>query len=718
MDFFDLLKVFRNRWMIWTLIPFLAAIITFVATLSIKRNFKSKSLISTGITVNKELNLTGDALQLQPFMVANEFSSFTEQMKSRVVINQLSYQLAIHDLQAMRDKKEAFRDDPDFDKDWVDANKLFTTYLPYIQRKYDSLSPLITTYRQDYIVDKVLEGFGYDYQHLMEKVKSDRLGTSDYIFVEVESENPHLSAFIANSWCTEYIRYQSKLRLEEDASKINFYRSSAQQKREALTKVQNELAKYKELNSISNIEEQTKSLIERISERQIDREKFANEIPALQSKVSTILAMFNSRKPKYLEGTASDENKKVSILQDQIKVLVSKKVGMSDEVRRAEIEDSISVLRKAINAKTNENADQIYVNPNATRQQLVGELNDAQLRIQQNKKEVQKLDEELADLREQQNAFAPKEAELRRLENEVKVASDAYAAIQTKEESAIFSAGASIYESKLIERAIPAAKAEPSKRLLLVILSFVASFVLCMLGIVIAEYLDNAVKTTHRFNIMTKVSAIAAIPFVEDVPEWEAMLHDQMPDHLRNAFRQLRTSLMRQHADKKVWLLASTSRNVGKTWLRMGWASAVAKAGRRVLIIDSDINTANLTQRFGLKSFINPPNDSVGNPQRIAPGVYALGVHPKNGTPAEVFNTTKLQEVFKGLSQYFDFILIEAEDALEQVAFEEWLAVADAFMLVVDAGQSLNTVERFWIFEASQHAKYGGVVLNRTIQWP
>lgn len=199
--------------------------------------------------------------------------------------------------------------------------------------------------------------------------------------------------------------------------------------------------------------------------------------------------------------------------------------------------------------------------------------------------------------------------------------------------------------------------------------------------IFIAFITDNHVRDRYDF-IGINIPVIGQIPLLKNVTFSRRMrikfnygLKSLTPPDLTNkdfgkeAFLMLRTELdhhLAKFNDVPVCICTSFNPGSGKSYVAINTASAEAKKGKRVLLVDLDIRRASLSKRIN-----SPAHGATSYLDGSCTDLDKLIVHDKSagidilpsGTirpnPAELLEHDSLDEMFERLRQRYDYIFID-----------------------------------------------------------
>jgi succinoglycan biosynthesis transport protein ExoP len=191
--FLNILKKHRYGLLI---IPILVMLIVFFLVRKNADVYFSKSRLSAGIiseVTNESQDMTEEKVNTQEATTSQEFTNLLQTMQLKIVFDQVSYQLILHDLTS---------DDP-FRK----QSKLMTQLnqsarqhaIDIYTKLYTNRQPLNLNNPDQKGLYQVIQSMGYDEGSIKDKIRIYRVENSDFIDIYYESDNPLLSQFVVNS---------------------------------------------------------------------------------------------------------------------------------------------------------------------------------------------------------------------------------------------------------------------------------------------------------------------------------------------------------------------------------------------------------------------------------------------------------------------------------------------------------------------------------------
>lgn len=250
-----------------------------------------------------------------------------------------------------------------------------------------------------------------------------------------------------------------------------------------------------------------------------------------------------------------------------------------------------------------------------------------------------------------------------------------------------------------------------------------------MLGVGIAfliEYLDDTVKTSDDVTRVMNLNTLGNVMrFPVGAHSANALVTFAAPrTPYAEAYRNLRTNL--QFAllgdSAKTLVVTSAEPGEGKTTTLANAAVALAQAGKRVIVVDTDLRRPtlhklfNLHQEPGLTDVMMQGLDGLSSvlQETSIPGLRVLpsGTIPPN--PAEILSTRWLDGVIDALKQQADMVLFDSPPILPVTDAMLLAAKTGNVLWVIGSGKTRSDALRK-AKEALVHteAKVLGVVLNK-----
>lgn len=245
-------------------------------------------------------------------------------------------------------------------------------------------------------------------------------------------------------------------------------------------------------------------------------------------------------------------------------------------------------------------------------------------------------------------------------------------------------------------------------------------------GIVfLIEYLDDTIKNQEQVLADTGLSSLGAIAQIKASEPSESIVAYTRPrDPLSEAYRVLRTNLSFSAIDGELRsiLVTSGSPGEGKSTTAANLAVVLAQAGKRVIVIDSDLRRPvqhkilSVGNNRGLTTALldseTPVTFHLQNTKIRGLRVLSSGPIPPN--PAEILSSQRMGQLIEELYKEADVLIFDTPPVLTVTDAAVLAPKTDGTLFVVHVGKTrrdtlTQAVQRI----AKTNAQPLGVVLNR-----
>jgi len=689
------------------IIPIITIIITFFLTRNLPNQYSSKAQIATGL-VDQSQQILNQRVLDQESKINQEFQNLIQIMLTKHILDQVSLKLIIHDFTSK--------------KPFLEPSKLIKTLNPssrqhaiqVFQEKYKSKQPLYLFNEDQKGLAKVIASMKYDEESLMKNLRIYRLNNSDFIQVEFDSENADLSAYVVNSLCSEFINYYTIILKENQLKAVNFLDSVLGKKEGDLNGKIAQLKGYKIENRVLNLNEQAKQLYEQLGEFETKKQATEQEIISTAGALAGIEAKFNPKERKYLEAVMSNINIEIAKTKDEISIANDGLVRSNfDPVYDRKIDSLKTVLTEQIISSS----DKYISSPLVAKESLINQKIQLQINLDLAKNSVNSLKNEITRLNKRFDQLVPHEAVIQGYENSINVASQEYIEILKKFNQTSLDSKLSI-RLRQLETAMPGAL-QPSKKMLLVILAGVISFVFCVIVLFVLFYLDDTIKTAKDLANHARLPVLGQLDLVEGkslnlASIWQGGndLHNILKDQLRS----LRFEIDQDLSGHKLLVVNSIKRNEGKTFFAVNLAYAFSAAGKSVLLVDGNAANPSISQYAKEKIFLEDylqNNASVPTPAFNA-DIVVMSNKGGDESLLELAKEHTVREKLVVLRNTFDIIIVEAPSMINMNKAKEWNVFADKVVTIFQANQTINE-KKMDHFKYSQQLGdiFSGLILNK-----
>jgi Mrp family chromosome partitioning ATPase/capsular polysaccharide biosynthesis protein len=704
MELNNFIKLLKRQKYILIAVPLFAVILTYFLVRKMPDTYTSRARIATGIVDQSQQPVLENQSNEQESKINQQFSNLIQMMQLKKVLDQVSYQLMINDLTkdtALRTPSKLLKQLPENAR--KHAVDVYTAL-------YQVKAPLQISNEDQAGLKRLLESMGYDDESLKKKLVIYRVNSSDYIDIEFESDSPSFSAFVINTLSKEFINYYSDVVKQSQLRAVNFLDSIMQQKKAVMDDQIQLLKTYKIDNRVLNLNEQAKSLYAQLADFETKREMAEKDILAYTGALKSIEDKFNPQDRRYLESTLTNINQDIINTKDLLKQANETYIKSNYDAKYKARVDS---LKNLLVSQINESTDKYIVNPLAAKQNLVLQKIGLEVNLDIAKFSINSLNREVKRLNEKFDKLVPHEAVIQAYEESIDFASKEYIEILKKYNQTSLESSLTI-QLKQIEMALPG-HLQPSKKMLLVILSGFASFVLCMVVLFVLFYLDESVKTAKELANKTNITVLGFLPLLKKTALnlndlWKE--ESQQSIQFKNLLRDIRFETDCELEGSKVIAVSSIKPKEGKSIFAMSLAYAYSTVNKKVLLIDGNFTNNSITQTSNTSLFLEDylRGNITVNHIYSNDSITVLGTKGGDITLLEISDENKIQQKLAELKFGYDIIIIEVPALAHLNKSKEWILFADKIIAVFEANQSIS-------FAAEQQINYLKLLNKKFIGW-
>ncbi|MBB6109304.1 GumC family protein [Mucilaginibacter lappiensis] len=706
--FFKLLRKYRNTLII---IPLVTVIGSFFLVKNLPNNYISHAQIATGIVdASRHLLDKDDNVNAQEQQVFREFSNLIAIMKLKKLINQVSYQLMIHDLSSptpfRKFSKELLALHP-YERDRA---------LMLFKNKFQSMEPLSLYDKEEDKLNDILISMKYDERSIIKELTIARDEDSDFISVSFDSENPQLSAFIVNTLCNQFIAYYTQNVRQNETNAVNFLSKLLEEKKNALSKKTEELQKYKIQNGVLSLDEQSKAIFGQImvyNDKKLQAEK---DIISYDGAINAINGKFEPGDRKYVEASVSKYNQAITTTQDQLHILEDRYVRSGFNPR---YKNTIDSVQNVLTGQINQSSDKYVTNPLVAKDDLIHQKLTLEISRDLAKYSVKSIDKELASLNSKFSRLVPFDATVKTYDFNIDIAGKEYLDVLNRYNETSLKSNFSI-NLRQVEVATPDV-AQPSKKILLIALSVILSVFACLFVLFVLFYLDRSIQDPSDLVNKTQLPLLGYLNQIKgenlDLKKlWDVEHRDKMKQ-FKELIRSVRFEIDQELQGDKVIAVTSLNATEGKTLLAISLAYSYSMINKKVLLIDGNFDNPTISKTALPGVYVedyfknNPLNTQVVDSSTAT----VLGNHGGDVTLFEIGHDAFIKSRLDDLRSKYDIIIIDTAPLTSLNKSKEWLLFANKTLAVFESGKSITNGQKPDIaYLRSLNNKFAGWVLNKT----
>jgi capsular exopolysaccharide synthesis family protein len=257
------------------------------------------------------------------------------------------------------------------------------------------------------------------------------------------------------------------------------------------------------------------------------------------------------------------------------------------------------------------------------------------------------------------------------------------------------SAGITANNISIIDQADRPMRPSSPRLLLNLILSLFGGVLLGLLTVFLRERLDDSLRIPEDAERKLGMPVIGIVPMAAGSDLLDELLSPRTA--VAEAYHALRTSLLYSSADglPRSLLVTSSMPGEGKSTTSFAIAHDLARLGKRVVLVDTDLRRPSLHRTLGMDNAAGlvdlvTQHSTKHPPIRATPyeNLVFISSGPIPLSPTELLSSQRMREILSQLEQEYDVVVLDGPPVLGLADAPILSALADATVFVVEANRS------------------------------
>lgn len=543
----QIIRQIGKKWYLWIFIPLLAATIVFYLTGKGNKQYVSESALYLNLPTNKGLSITNEEYK------QHEISAYVQDLIQLAHSQKSLEYVKLNILKGYLMHENDLLNTPESLFPWTDS----TAVLERIDSLLINSEMLNLNEKLDATITIYLRDQGITNQSIRNLFDLYREGSSNYIRLKVNTNDPFTSAYIGNKIIEALLLLNAetnKGRLVAD--QMVFEKLMLQAKRE-LDKMIKKLEDYKIKHNVINLPEHTKAIVNQMVQLEVQK---AELVEMMASKTEGILQIKSKLGIKDEIPVDLSKNARFIELQNKMREMQSVKVDSSG-LRREITLNQIEATGKELDQLLQEYVKDVPIDIRKARQELIQLYLNYQVELEMSRQLIPLVDAEIKRLSIYARTFAPLESNIGTIEREITTAQETYLILVNKLNLAkTVAQGTGTNELVIIDSPSIPLLPIPSKRKLLIIASSILCFIIVIIAIAALEYLDSGIWSARDYKQVFKLEPFSVLP---DISYSDKIRDDKLVEYLNIIHVQqiksiaIKIDCIAQRNDKNVVLISS-----------------------------------------------------------------------------------------------------------------------------------------------------------------
>ena len=595
MSLYQFLRIVRKHFRWLATIPFLVAVLTYLAISSGGSKYYTEAQIYTGIASGYSIE-TGASQRVDYFAVKNALDNLLSVIHSRKTQQEVAIWLLAEDLHL----KEP------------DTRSLSPYYFEKLQEIVpasvrelvcDSVEETVKAIEQQMLSADTgffaslmtNEQLPYSYQSLA-TIQIKQLGSSDVLKMSYSHDDPAVAQRTLKHSIRIFVREYIKIKEVETKTVVDYFIRELEKASQKLSDYEAKMVNFNIENKIINYNEQTKFIAE---QKKITDLAWQKEMMNTASGKATV-EMLEKRFDGGGERVLSSKNilklrNKLAFITDKIAVLEVKKL-FRDSLSKVEVKSMIQlrIQEDITQKKLREEVASLYQMNNTKEgisyKELVSSWLERLVFYYESRAKFKVLEELSNRYKALYRQFAPLGATLKSIERGIMVAEKTYLELlhslslaKLKQQNIELASGI-----KILDEPYFPLEAAPSKIGLLTAASFLGSFIFILAGLLLLYHFDNSLRNIPRTEEKTGLSVITTFPSVRKFSK-QSNFHHIVSYSMNLALQNIRKKCHNKTPDDPlIILISSMMGGEGKSFVSHYLCNLLGRLGEPTLYLQPE----------------------------------------------------------------------------------------------------------------------------------
>lgn len=708
MDIKSFLKLVNKYKWVLILVPIVAVTITYFLVQNLPKQYSSQVQISTGLLDPSKKALSNENVDF--FGISQQINGIMEKFKTKRVLNILSYNLIIHDLEQPKGSFRPYSEKMD-SLNAVDKQNVIDLFKEKLAAK-SSLT--LMDNKGKYKLYDIVESMGYGEDGFRKKIEISHAENSDYITIEYISENPNLSAYLVNTLASQFLsNFSNEINTNKNNS-ITILDSLLKEKEKVMNEKNNSLSAFKKNKGVLNLNEQSATVYSQITQYEAQRAEMIRQIQSSDGAIRTIESKLGGS-DTFINGSTRADNRELVRLKRE---LVSANNLFVENGFKSSDQNRIDSLTRLIQTKSNQNADENVYDPRASKQALSAQRTALQISRQQAMSSMSSIDKELASLRAKYSSMVPFDADIQNYQREADLATKEY---MTALDQFHLNENGKVSGLQLeIDQVGLPGNPEPSKKIFYLAGAGAGSFFICLSYVLVLFLIDNKIRNSSQLAHATKSKTVGVLNKIESNERsireiWNDKSGNLNYEIYRDMLRSLRFEITEKMDvdDSKILGITSLLAEEGKTFVAYSLAYAYAMTGKKVLLIADELPVVKAESK-ALATSQNFQTFLIKKEIHTEDLITIMNKSTARESLLEMQSIKSLKAGFDILRNEFDIIIVDVNSLHDINIAKEWLLFTEKNIAIFEYGQVLHEADKEFTEYIKNLPGFLGWVLNKT----
>ncbi|MGL4598177.1 MAG: GumC family protein [Bacteroidia bacterium] len=483
-------------------------------------------------------------------------------------------------------------------------------------------------------------------KNFLSRLKVENPEYTNVLKMTIEDVIPRRAVRFLDTLSQVYIDNSLKSRLEVNKNTLFYIDRQMEEVANFLDNIEDTLQRYREINSVIDLEKQGSEYFNQLSQFETYKRNLLLQLLSLDDLEKYVI---EDRDPAFLPPSAyqlEDDQFQIKTLSD----LYNKQLQLNELLTKATPDNfAVKDLKNQIES---------------TKRDILVYIKNSRVAIRE---KIKGVDEQIGYYDNQLHFLPVKQRGLLNIMRKQKVNEDMYLFLLQKRANTIIARATIVPETKIIEKSRPIGIVSPNESKL--IWTFLGVGIILSLFIVLIRiFFYNRLETYEELKSATSLPILGDVVFNKDLKELTIAVEHDPKSPLAESFRTIRTNLQYMAPGEGTQTIVVTSNNPGegKTFCSLNLATAIANAGRKVVLLELDLHKPRVHKGLNQESDKGISTYIIGKhtaTEIIIPSaienldVILAGPIPPN--PSELIMTKPMAELIEHCKKHYEYVIID-----------------------------------------------------------
>ena len=514
MNLLEFIRLIARSWKWLFVFPLCTALIVFFLTRNAKKEYTSSTLVYTGIASGYSIT-SGEDERVDYFAVNNAFDNLMATIKARETIEEVAMRLLAHHFLINK---------PAFNKiSTENFEHLKELINPALRKKLvvpgsdEATFERILAYRNSSENNDITElinssGEIYSMEVINANMSATRKQSSDMIEVTYKAGDPAVCQQTLQYIVDVFVKRYKGMKGTETNNVVKYFEEQLRLAAERLRKSEEKLKDFSSQHKIINYYEQAKFVAESKEDVTMDQQKQRMSLEASKAALKRIEEKMDMKR------SLLEVNDKITSIREQLSQvnykIANAELYNEDKENLSKYRAQAESLKKQIKSEVEDQYKWNNTTEGLPRTNLLNDWLTNYLGVEENESKLEVIDKRLNNFDNIFNDLAPVGSKLKQIEREVDINEKEYLSIlhglnlaKLRQQNLEMSNSLSVTDLPFFPL-----KPLPGKRMLLVLMSFVATFIITLAVLLGKTMLGKTIKSPARAEKFTGLKFIGALP--------------------------------------------------------------------------------------------------------------------------------------------------------------------------------------------------------------